>query len=447
MPSRRQPRAKPASRSRQTAAPRPASLPVSIALAGFIEALASYWNDNAKANKAKNARLIETLAATFPHIEFFRLAATDPVVRKMLDDLTAPQFAEVIGPYLSELLPALSPEQINAFAAKVFQGMEPEHLRRLLPHAARAVQTGLAFFHLLPALVTDHPQGELLTWKIGTASVPLGPATLNAYRARLLQLAGLSSAEAEALGPDGFSMRLVKAMVAGRGSPEWHQALEDARLMVGKKGLQGIAPDTQAQLAQLFQPKSASAPAPAFSTIPPPKTETNERTVIEQDDRILTKPDGRYFPIALAAERAQVPRTTLLNWINAKIEFQGRPLEVYKSASAHKSFLSEESVQRVANRFVKWPSQEPAGPVTVGETKDKTGYIPISRAASALGVDHHTIWLWTARQNAPLPEPLDVIKCAASEQFYVREREIPKLKKAVPRQGLRPGRRPHLLPT
>jgi hypothetical protein len=79
--------------------------------------------------------------------------------------------------------------------------------------------------------------------------------------------------------------------------------------------------------------------------------------------------------------------------------------------------------------------------VTLGETKDQSGYIGIAKAARTLGVDHHTMWLWTAHGTAPTPKALDVIKCTASDQFYIREKEVAGLKQLIPRSGLRPGRR------
>src|SRR5579872_800289 len=191
------------------------------------------------------------------------------------------------------------------------------------------------------------------------------------------------------------------------------------------------------------------------SPLAPPPALHNSRTSTEssyggqmvEDDRIITKEGVRYLPLSLAAPLAKAPRTTLLDWVKAKTEFQGRPLQTYHSPTMRRFYLSEESVERVANRFVKWPSQEPAGPVTLGETKDHSGYIGIAKAARAIGIDHHTMWLWTARGNAPGDTPPDVIKCTASDQFYIRERDALKLKKHVPRSGLPRGRRPQPCPS
>jgi hypothetical protein len=198
------------------------------------------------------------------------------------------------------------------------------------------------------------------------------------------------------------------------------------------------------RVRELFDPELSGNPAPTSATVEPPKTQTYEPLMVE-DDRIITKQGGRYFPISLAANFAQAPRTTLLNWIKAKVKFQGRPLQIYHSPTARKAYLAEESVQRVANRFTKWPSEEPAGPVTIGETHNQSGYIGISKAARKIGVDPHTMWLWTTHGKAPTDKPLDLIKCMASDQFYIRERDVNALKAFVPRSGLRPGRRAKVL--
>jgi hypothetical protein len=187
--------------------------------------------------------------------------------------------------------------------------------------------------------------------------------------------------------------------------------------------------------------QKALAQASSSATMPLPETKLDGRIMIE-DDRILEKQGVRYFPLTLAAEVAQVPRTTLLDWISAKVKFQGRALQTYESPTIRNSYLTEESVERLAHRFTKWPSNEPAGEITLGETKDGTGYIGISKAARTIGIDQHTMWLWIRQGNAPTNAPLDLIKCAASDQLYIREKEATKLKKAIPPSGLRRGRRP-----
>jgi len=207
-----------------------------------------------------------------------------------------------------------------------------------------------------------------------------------------------------------------------------------------------------------FYPLNEPAPErPQIETVSPPPvppytpaskpTEPQRRIMAIEDDRILEKQGTRYFPLSLASQYGNVPRTTLTHWIKAKTEVQGSPLNVYESPTAHKSFVAEESVQRVARRFIKWRDGKPAGPagpVTVGKTKDKSGYVGIAKAAKTIGVATRTMWLWATQEDykPPTGEPLDVIRCTASEQFYIRESEVAKLKKLVPKSGLRRGPRP-----
>jgi hypothetical protein len=160
-----------------------------------------------------------------------------------------------------------------------------------------------------------------------------------------------------------------------------------------------------------------------------------------QDDRIITKGGIRYFPIPLAAEYGRVPRTTLLDWVKAKVKVNGRALRTYYSSTAHKMFLSEESVQQVAQRFVRVPSGEPAGLITFGESDDQSGYIRLPDAARKIGIDHHTLWCWVTEGNSPLPAPLDVVKCPITEHLSIREKDVFKLKAFIPRSGLHRGRR------
>jgi len=149
-----------------------------------------------------------------------------------------------------------------------------------------------------------------------------------------------------------------------------------------------------------------------------------------------------YFPLSLAAPAIQAARTTLVQWINKKTKFDGRPLQTYYFAPANRHFISEESIIRAAHRFIKWPSEEPAGPVTLRETRDQSGYIGLTTAAKTLRVDHHTIWRWITKGTAPTDRPLDVIKDPASDQLYIRQKDLALLKKLVPRSGLSIGRRP-----
>lgn len=174
-----------------------------------------------------------------------------------------------------------------------------------------------------------------------------------------------------------------------------------------------------------------------------------ETVPVEQDDRIIVKQGTRYLPVSLAADIAQVPRTTLIDWIKAEKKFAGRLLQTYNSPTVHKLFLSEESVQRLANRFVKWVKEKPAGPAgavkiakTFARAQDQMAYIGLAKAAKAIGADYHTLWLWaTQGKEAPANTSLDVIQDSASEQFYIRLKEVAELMPLIPKSGLRRGRR------
>ena len=150
-----------------------------------------------------------------------------------------------------------------------------------------------------------------------------------------------------------------------------------------------------------------------------------------------------YVPFAVAAAAAQTTEKSLRDWIKKKIKFDGRPILTHRLRSTGKLYVSEESIARVANRFIKWPSREPAGAVTIGEAENQSGFLPISEAAGILGISGRTMWLWTTQGKAPTDKPLDVIKCTTSEYFYVREKDVNALKALIPRSGLQRGRRPH----
>ena len=209
----------------------------------------------------------------------------------------------------------------------------------------------------------------------------------------------------------------------------------------------GAEPKSQPVVDTLLEP------SPGLAHTPHAEPQNHEPPQMAQADNIviqngtLFKGGLPYRPLSAAASSARTHRTTLLNWIKNKTPFAGRPLEGYHLALANRYYVSEESVERAANRFIKWQNGKPAGPagpVTIGATRDKTGYIGITKAGQSLGVDHHTIWLWTAHGTAPTEKPLDVIKDPASDQFYIRETDIAHLKKLIPRSGLKPGRRAQL---
>jgi len=173
-----------------------------------------------------------------------------------------------------------------------------------------------------------------------------------------------------------------------------------------------------------------------------PRHDATVGTTMAEDDRVITKGGARYYPVSLAAQVAQVPRQTLHNWIKNKTKFDGQSLQIYNSPTAGKFFLSEESVQRMSNRFVKWPSNQPAGRVTIGKTDDQTGFLGLPDAARIIGISPRTMWLWaTQKGKAPMEKPPHVIKCTTSDHFYIRESDVFALKGLVPRSGLPRGPR------
>lgn len=215
------------------------------------------------------------------------------------------------------------------------------------------------------------------------------------------------------------------------------------------KTVRGFSPEELALLLENLREKGRDWIASKFFTPPalvskiePSETKTQGEKMAEQTDKVFVQDGVRYRPLPLAAHLAQAPRQTLLNWIKNKTEFAGRPLQSYYLAPVDRYFVSEESIQRMADRFVKWPSQEPAGPVTIGQTKDQGGFLAMSDAARIIGVSPRTMWLWASQGKAPTDKPLDIIKCTTSDHFYIREQDAYTLKKLIPRSGLQRGRRP-----
>jgi hypothetical protein len=190
--------------------------------------------------------------------------------------------------------------------------------------------------------------------------------------------------------------------------------------------------------------KSAETPAPTSASVQSPVEIYGWKMLA--DDRIITRAGIRYFPLPLAAWLARASEPTVRAWIDKHVKFGGRPLKTLTSPATKGLYLSQDSVERMANRFVKWPSLQPAGAVTLGETDDQTGYLAMSDASRIIGVSPRTMWLWASQGKAPSDNTLDVIKCTTSENFYVREKDVYGLKAVVPRSGLQRGRRPQLAP-
>lgn len=281
-----------------------------------------------------------------------------------------------------------------------------------------------------------------------------------AWRKDAFKRFGISEAEAKALTSEQLEARLRKALAALSPS-EYERLVATGLALVSPAERQEVIDDLKAYLeaerlrlindperlaAFLLEEDAAaelspSVPTPTLPTIEATKPPDRERRRMLDYEKSFIQDGVRYFPLSAAAPVIQAPASTLLHWIKKETKFDGEPLQGYYFAPANQYFISEESIDRATNRFINWPSQEPAGPVTLGEQRDQSGYIGLTDAAQTLGVDHHTMWRWTTKGTAPIDE-LDVIKCPASDQYYIRQKDVAALKKYVPRSGLRAGRRP-----
>jgi HSP20 family molecular chaperone IbpA len=262
--------------------------------------------------------------------------------------------------------------------------------------------------------------------------IPL-PATLDVQRVESLFQRGSIYKP-----PDQDENSKLKITIAESANPSYGQGFSPIREYIRETG--GILP----YAGDPF-PIDIHALKPA--NIATPESENDvDRQMRGQAEKSFVQDGIRWFPLSSAAPIVQAPASTILDWIKKETKFDGQPLKSYHFAPANRYFVSEESIHRMAYRFVRWPSQKPAGPVILGETKDKSGYIGLTNAAHTIGVDHHTIWRWTTKGTAPTDKPLDVIKDPASDQYYIGEKDVAALKKLVPRSGLRRGRRPQASP-
>jgi hypothetical protein len=174
----------------------------------------------------------------------------------------------------------------------------------------------------------------------------------------------------------------------------------------------------------------------------PPQMAAQQQTIAIANDGTLLKGGHRYHSLYAAAPLAKTTPPTLLNWIKNDKLINGQRLESYYFAPSDTHFISENSIHAAANRFIKWPSGDKAGDVTIGETDDRSGYIGLPAAREILGISNRTMYLWATQRKAPHGQPLDIIKDPISEHLFIREREVYELKKLVPRRGLPLGRRP-----
>jgi hypothetical protein len=162
------------------------------------------------------------------------------------------------------------------------------------------------------------------------------------------------------------------------------------------------------------------------------------------DKRVITIDGVSYLPLALAAWIGQTTPTTLRRWIGHNAVLHGRRLDIYRSLD-DEIYLSAQSVTRLANRFVKWPSKAPAPHVTIGLCDDRMGFLGLQETADYVGVLKQTLWQWANNGETPWKNLFDVIKCQVSDHLYIRQRDADMLRAVVTRSfKRRPRQRPFL---
>lgn len=160
-----------------------------------------------------------------------------------------------------------------------------------------------------------------------------------------------------------------------------------------------------------------------------------------QQESFLVQNGVQYMPLSDAARLAGVQRETLLSWMKNEVKFDGEPIDAVYFKPTGNHFVSMKSVERIANRFIRWPSKEPAGIVIIGETDDQTGYLPTSDAARIIRMADPTLRAWVRLNKTPLDKPLNVIKCTTSGYFYIHHKDVLRLAKHVKEHGVPRGPR------
>jgi hypothetical protein len=173
----------------------------------------------------------------------------------------------------------------------------------------------------------------------------------------------------------------------------------------------------------------------------------HSHAMLEINKKIITLKGVRYIPISLVAWIAQTTSQSIRRWIEKGVKFEGHALQTYTSPATKEFYLSEQSVQGMVNRFIKWPSRKPAGQVTIGESDDQTGFLAVPDAARIVGISRITLWFWANKGMAPfLEKPLDIIKCPISDLLYVRQSDVIELSNLGRRGAFKRGRKLHSLP-
>jgi len=107
-----------------------------------------------------------------------------------------------------------------------------------------------------------------------------------------------------------------------------------------------------------------------------------------------------------------------------------KPIQTYVSPGKE-LYLAAESVDRIAKRFVRWPSNAPAGRPIIGLCDDRMGFLPLQQAADLVRISKQTMWNWSNKGKGPSGASLSVIKCPISDQLYVRHHDLQPLEAEI----------------
>lgn len=169
--------------------------------------------------------------------------------------------------------------------------------------------------------------------------------------------------------------------------------------------------------------------------------------LVAKDKRIITVNGESYVPVMLAAWQGQTSLSTIRRWVENRVVIAGNPMRTYVSPGKE-LYLAAESVDRIAKRFVRWPSNTPAGRQIIGLCDDRMGFLPLQEAADLLGTSKQTLWNWANKGKTVSGGSLEVIKCPISDQLYVRHRDIQPLQNDInDARNAEPKRRPLLSET
>jgi hypothetical protein len=117
--------------------------------------------------------------------------------------------------------------------------------------------------------------------------------------------------------------------------------------------------------------------------------------------RKTTKPirlgEEWFFPVVIAAERAQMERQTMLGWLERGQTQAGWPVRSIQELETRRFFLAEKSLKEIEERFDSVDTGLPVGAIKIKKTWEDDGkpyYVPIDAASQATGVSRPTLFRW-----------------------------------------------------